>query len=226
MNMPLAHPMLHQWPITPADALPLALWTAAEIVAATGGIEAALVAYNGGPERAKEWIKSNFDDKVLPAETRKYYKAVMARLPGYRENNGKGDPNEPMPTLTAQGNHIAEVRAFLTAYFGNERDGQPLTDPMRTVTSKQRFGLVTVEGIEYQIVDIGLRMLRPRELYRAQGFPDDYVIAPIVRGKAMPVSAQVKLCGNSVPPQLSEALVRANFATEAAPKRRRKAVLA
>lgn len=60
--------------------------------AATGGIEAALVAYNGGPERAKAWIKSNFDDKVLPAETRKYYKAVMARLPGYRENNGKGDP--------------------------------------------------------------------------------------------------------------------------------------
>lgn len=146
---------------------------------------------------------------------------VTGHLTQFRgSNNGKGDPNEPMPTLTAQGNHIAEVRAFLTAYFGNERDGQPLTDPMRTVTSKQRFGLVTVEGVEYQIVDIGMRMLSPRELLRAQfgRFADDYVLTGTQE-------QQIAGIGNSVCPELAEALVRANCsAVLTGSSKRRKAV--
>lgn len=61
-----------------------------------GGPEAALVAYNAGPGVAKKWIESGFDDSVLPAETRKYYKQIMARLPGNpaRGSDVKGDPNK------------------------------------------------------------------------------------------------------------------------------------
>ena len=86
---------------------------------------------------------------------------------------------------------------------------------MHTVTTKDRFGLVTVRGEEYAIVDIGLRMLSPRELYTAQGFPASYRIDADASGKPFTKTAQVRMCGNSVCPPLSEALVRANFAHEA-----------
>lgn len=72
--------------------------------------------------------------------------------------------------------HLGEVRAFLMKYYGNEKSGVSLSEPLGTVTTNDRFGLVTVEGCNYQIVDIGMRMLQPHELYRAQGFPDWYVI--------------------------------------------------
>jgi DNA (cytosine-5)-methyltransferase 1 len=130
---------------------------------------------------------------------------------------------EPMPTITASGLHAAEVRAFLCAYYGNEKDGGSLHDPARTVTSKDRFGLVTVEGVEYQIADIGMRMLAPRELYRAQGFPDSYRIDVEYNGKPMTKTAQVRMCGNSVCPPLAAAIVRANLFGEtfaAVPKER------
>jgi DNA (cytosine-5)-methyltransferase 1 len=117
----------------------------------------------------------------------------------------------PMATISAQGLHLAEVRAFLIAYYGNERDGASLTEPMRTTTSKERFGLVTVHGEEYVIADIGLRMLTPRELYRAQGFPDHYEIAPEFEGKPLSKTAQVRMCGNSVCPPNAAAMVRAQF---------------
>jgi DNA (cytosine-5)-methyltransferase 1 len=116
-----------------------------------------------------------------------------------------------MATVSAPGLHIAEVRAFLVAYYGNERDGAALTEPMRTTTSKERFGLVTVHGEEYVIADIGLRMLTPRELYRAQGFPEDYDIAPEFEGKPLSKTAQVRMCGNSVCPPLAAAMARAQF---------------
>jgi DNA (cytosine-5)-methyltransferase 1 len=78
----------------------------------------------------------------------------------------------PLPTITSDGGgHASLVASFLTAYYGNEKDGGSLFDPMRTVTSKDRLALVTVNSVEYVIVDIGMRMLVPRELYRAQGFP-------------------------------------------------------
>lgn len=117
---------------------------------------------------------------------------------------------EPMPTVTATGQHVGEVRAFLLKYYGNDRNGQGLADPMHTVTSRDRLGLVTVEGEDYQIIDIGMRMLTPRELFRAQGFPEGYVIDPIVDGKRLTKTAQVRMCGNSVSPPVARALVAAN----------------
>lgn len=120
------------------------------------------------------------------------------------------DLRRPIGTVTAVDHHSL-VRAFLVAYYGNEREGISLNDPMRTVVSRDRFGLVTVWGQEYAIADIGLRMLQPRELYRAQGFPDSYVIEAGADGAAMPKDAQVRMCGNSVCPPLARAIVAANY---------------
>jgi DNA (cytosine-5)-methyltransferase 1 len=140
--------------------------------------------------------------------------------------------DEPLRTVLAGANHHALVMAFLTKYFGNARAGQGCDGPLHTITSKARFGLVTVRGQDYVIVDIGLRMLTPRELYRATGFPESYRIDPLVtrerktkggRTKVYQVrlgkSGQTKMCGNAVPPMLPAALVRANFPEECAPAR-------
>ena len=89
--------------------------------------------------------------------------------------------------------------------------GQNLQEPLDTVPTHDRFGLVTIEGVDYQIVDIGLRMLEPRELYGCQGFPDDYIIDHDYTGKTYPRSEQVLRCGNAVCPQIPSALVRANL---------------
>jgi DNA (cytosine-5)-methyltransferase 1 len=117
----------------------------------------------------------------------------------------------PLHTVQAGGNHYAQVNAFMVAYYGNEKDGGTMKDPMRTLTAKERFGLVTVHGEPYAIADIGMRMLAPRELYRAQGFPDDYIINPVVDGRQLPKDAQVRCVGNSVCPPVAAALARAQF---------------
>jgi DNA (cytosine-5)-methyltransferase 1 len=120
--------------------------------------------------------------------------------------------DEPLRALTAQGYHAAQVAAFLTKYYGTG-DGTEVSDPMHTATTKDRFGLIAVEieGEPYVIADIGMRMLTPRELFRAQGFPDSYIIDPEFNGKKLTKTAQIRMCGNSVCPQVSEALVRANL---------------
>ena len=118
--------------------------------------------------------------------------------------------NEPVHTVSAQGLHHGEVRAFLTKYYGT--DGTPeMLEPLHTVTTKDRFGLVTIKGEPYAIVDIGLRMLAPRELYRAQGFPESYVIDRGAAGEPITKTAQVRMCGNSVCPPLARALVSCNY---------------
>lgn len=117
---------------------------------------------------------------------------------------------EPLQTLTAGGLHYGEVRAFLLKYYGTG-EGQIMNDPLGTVTTRDRFGLVTVHGVEYQIVDIRMRMLEPRELFNAQGFPCDYIIDHDDAGNPMSKSEQTAKCGNSVSPVIPEALVRANL---------------
>lgn len=119
------------------------------------------------------------------------------------------DVRKSLPTVTAGGLHIGEVRAFLTKYYGTAV-GQKIDSPAPTVTTKDRIGLVTVSGVNYRISDIGMRMLTPRELFRAQGFNDNYVIDPICNGKPLTKTAQVRMCGNSVSPWPAMALVQAN----------------
>lgn len=124
---------------------------------------------------------------------------------------------EPLHTVSAQGTHHAEVLAFLIKYYGVDQDPR-LEEPMHTVTTRDRFGLVTVKGQSYQIVDIGLRMLTPRELYRAQGFPENYQIERGGDGRVLTKTAQVRMCGNSVCPPMARAYVAANY-TEAVNER-------
>lgn len=96
-----------------------------------------------------------------------------------------------------------EVRAFLDRYVGERSD--------RTLFSSGPEHEVTVHGERYAIADIGMRMLVPRELFRAQGFPADYAIDIEHEGKALPKTTQIALAGNSVCPPLAEAIVRAQF---------------
>ncbi|MFP7325644.1 DNA cytosine methyltransferase [Serratia marcescens] len=162
--------------------------------------------------------------------------------------------NAPAPTLTAGGNHIGHVTAYLQKYYGNEKDGIDVDAPMHTVPTHDRFGLTEVKCEptlitddqrynawccarlmdefsddpddrhlfpaprpqfiqvgEYMVVDICMRMLEPRELYNANGFPRSYIIDQDIDGTRWPKSEQVARCGNSVPPPFAEALVRANM---------------
>lgn len=136
---------------------------------------------------------------------------VTSHLVKLRGTCQHGQPvTEPMPTVTAGGLHIGEVRAFLLKYYGTD-SAIPCSEPLHTVTTRDRFGLVTVRGEDYQIVDIGMRMLEPHELFAAQGFPADYVIDHDATGKKFTKTAQVARCGNAVCPPLAAALVRANL---------------
>lgn len=119
-------------------------------------------------------------------------------------------PLQPMPTVTAGGGHIAEVRAFLTKYYGQGGQDQDCRDPLHTVPTKARFGLVTVHGEPWQIGDVGIRMLTPRELFRAQGFPDSYVIDHGHDGRKFSKAKQIRMCGNSVSPPWAAAHIAAN----------------
>jgi DNA (cytosine-5)-methyltransferase 1 len=112
-------------------------------------------------------------------------------------------------TLSPERDRRESVRAFLVAYYGSEREGQSLFDPIRTVPTKDRFGLVTIHGQDYAITDIGMRMLSPRELFNAQGFPADYIIDLECDGKRLTKTQQIELAGNSVCGQVAEALVSA-----------------
>jgi DNA (cytosine-5)-methyltransferase 1 len=139
---------------------------------------------------------------------------VTSNMIKLRGTSTAAGTDEPLGTVSAGGQHHAEVRAFLLSYYGTDQAPE-IDGPLATVTSRDRFGLVTIHGQDYQIVDIGLRMLQPRELFRAQGFPDDYIIGDDpAQGLKLTKSAQVRMCGNSVCPPMAKALILANFAHE------------
>ena len=151
-------------------------------------------------------------DEPLPTVTAIDHNALCAVTVTQFNNHCKGQSvDKPLNTLTAQTNHFGEVRAFLVKYYSNGDGGSGCDKPAPTITAKDRLGLVTVRGQDYAIVDIGLRMLTPRELFDAQGFPDDYIIDVDADGKPYPKSEQVARCGNAVCPPIPAALVRANL---------------
>nr|WP_245208447.1 DNA cytosine methyltransferase [Serratia fonticola] len=158
-------------------------------------------------------------DPAHTVTTVDHHALVTSNLIKMRGTNIGQEVTGPLQTVTAGGNHFGEVRAFLLKYYGNEKEGVSLTDPLHTVTTNDRFGLVTVEGIDYQIVDIGMRMLQPHELYAAQGFPSWYIIDQDYKGKKYAKDKQVARCGNAVPPPFAEALVRANLPEMCVPRR-------
>ncbi|WP_404938946.1 DNA cytosine methyltransferase [Pseudomonas sp. JDS08PS003] len=151
---------------------------------------------------------------------------VTANLLHLRGNCDAKDCAEPLHTVSAAGTHhgvveytlspeheegALRVAAFLISYYGTE-NVSAAGDPTPTITTKDRLGLVTVtiKGTPYVIVDICLRMLQPAELYKAQGFPADYIISHGADGKPFTKTQQVHMCGNSVSPPPMAALARAN----------------
>lgn len=149
---------------------------------------------------------------------------------GFYQGAGN-DARDPVSTITASGSQqrlvsagLAElspdqeagalrVAAFLVKYYGTGANVPTLRDPVDTVTTRDRLALVTVviKGTPYVIVDIGLRMLKPHELYRAQGFPPDYIIDRTANGTPLTTSAAVRMVGNSVSPPPLRALAEANL---------------
>lgn len=121
------------------------------------------------------------------------------------------EDRERTRNISNSGVSSGEFQAHTLIKYYGQGTGQDIEEPLDTVTSRDRFGLVTIEGVDYQIVDIGLRMLEPRELYGCQGFPDDYIIDHDYTGKTYPRSEQVRGCGNAVCPPIPAALVRANL---------------
>jgi DNA (cytosine-5)-methyltransferase 1 len=145
--------------------------------------------------------------------------------------------DKPLGTVVACGAKHALVAAFLTKHYGGVV-GHDLERPIGTVTTQDHHALtaaalapiadrraevdaflrahgieprpIRVDGEDYAIADLGSRMLAPRELARAQGFPDDYVLERGAGGSPLTKTDQIALVGNSVCPPLAEAIVRAN----------------
>jgi len=145
---------------------------------------------------------------------------VAAHLTHFHSSNvgSGGDVRQPLKTITAGGRHAGLVASFLVKYYGEGGQWQGCGEPLGTVTTRDRYGLVVVDiqGASYVLADIGMRMLTQREQFRAQGFPESYVIGDRpADGLKLTKTAQQKMCGNSVCPGLAEALVRANAPAEA-----------
>lgn len=126
--------------------------------------------------------------------------------------------DEPMPTITAGGQHVGEVKTTLAVDGYDEQRAQLVLEFLKEYCGEDNTGLVTIDGVVYRIVDIGMRMLQPHELYRAQGFPEWYIIDQDYRGVKYAKDRQVARCGNAVPPPFAEALVRANLPELCQPK--------
>lgn len=155
--------------------------------------------------------------------------AFLSRQFGASIGHGAG---EPMGTITAGGGGktalvecqlsqedeqgALRVAAFLMRYHSTGGQWANLNEPLTTVTTRDRLALVTVwiSGEPWVIVDIRLRMLTPRELYRAQDFPDNYIIEYGIDEDGQRIelskSAQIRMCGNSVNPVPAAAFLRCN----------------
>lgn len=153
-------------------------------------------------------------DAPLDTVTAKDHNSLVTAHIMTMRNNMDGQPiDEPLTTISCSGAHHAEVQAFLVKYFSTGA-AKSVNEPLDTVTTKDRFALVTIHGEEYIITDIKMRMLQPRELFNAQGFPSDYIIDHDADGHPYVKSKQVARCGNAVTPQVPAALVRANLPEE------------
>lgn len=154
----------------------------------------------------------SLDEPAHSVTTVDHHAVVASHLVKLRGTCRDGQrTNEPMPTVTAGGQHVGEVKTTLAADGYDEHRAQQTLEFLRQYCGEDCDGLVTVDGITYRIVDIGMRMLQPHELYRAQGFPEWYIIDQDYSGKKYAKDKQVARCGNAVPPPFAEALVRANL---------------
>lgn len=171
-----------------------------------GLVAAFLAKHNGGHEATGQALA-----EPIHAITGRDTKAVVAaHLSVFRQNSNGQGVDEPMRTLTSGGGRgggsMALVAAFLVQYYSQGTQDQALEGPLATIVTRARHGLVTVsiDGADYAVVDIGMRMLEPRELANAQGFSPEYVLTGTK-------SQQIARIGNSVCPPVAAAMVGANL---------------
>lgn len=176
---------------------------------------AAFLAQHNGGERMQNAAGRSADAPLSTLTTRGTQQQIVAASLLSMHGNARRDSSieAPHPTLCAGGQHSAMIAAFLQKYYGQGL-GQEAGTPLHTLGTRDTFGLVTVEidGQTYAITDIGMRMLTPREQFRAQGFPETYIIDRAPDGRAMTKTEQTRMCGNSVAPPVAAALARANCA--------------
>ncbi|MDV2441682.1 DNA cytosine methyltransferase [Acinetobacter gerneri] len=162
-------------------------------------------------------VGSDITEPVHTITAKDHNSLVISHLSKMKNNCIGQSLDGPIHTMTTI-NQFAEVRAFLTAYYGNDKDGNSVKEPLRTIPTRDRFGLVMVDKVEYQITDIGFRMLQPVELFKAQGFPNSYIFEKGLDKHGNEIrltkTEQTRMVGNSVPPDLSRVLVEANFKHE------------
>ncbi|MDH7608707.1 DNA cytosine methyltransferase [Raoultella ornithinolytica] len=152
------------------------------------------------------------DEPVHSVTTVDHHALVTSHLVKLRGTCRDGQrADEPMPTITAGGQHVGEVKTTLAVEDYDEERAQQVLAFLREYCGEDSTGLVDIAGVTFRIVDIGMRMLQPHELYRAQGFPEWYIIDRDYRGVKYAKDKQVARCGNAVPPPFAEALVRANL---------------
>lgn len=162
-------------------------------------------------EQSKDVRGQTVDKPIMTVDSSNRYGLVSSFITQFNNNCEGQRVDKPLNTMTAQCNHFAKVNAFLVKYYEGDDNASSCREPIHTITAKDRMGLVTVRNEQYRIVDIGLRMLTPRELFDAQGFPPDYIIDVDADGNPYPKSEQVARCGNAVCPPIPAALVRANL---------------
>ena len=162
----------------------------------------------------------------LPTVTAIDHNAVCAaHVVKFKGDNVGTPPSEPLQTVTASagkeracsGGTFAVCKAYLTKIrSGDDLGHWPeiralLNEFCGYTLADDEVLLLEINGVLYYIADIGLRMLSPRELYNAMGFPPDYIIDRDYLGNEYKKSAQVARCGNAVCPPVASALVRANL---------------
>ena len=173
---------------------------------------ASLVKYYGNNQHGQ-----NIRDPLHTVISKDHEGLVTAHLVKMKGTNLGGPATEPVQTITAGGSHHGVVTTRITrADSGADLKHWPEIRELLNTYCGYDLGpedviLFKIGGVWYYISDIGLRMLTPRELYRANGFPDDYKIDRDYTGKAYGKSKQVARCGNAVPPPFAAELVRANL---------------
>lgn len=164
-------------------------------------------------ETAKSEVRGqSLHEPIMTIDSNPRYGLVSAFITKFYKTGIGQMVDVPLHTVTTSPGHFGIVSAFMIKYYGNSTVCD-VRLPIDTLTTKDRFGLVTVEmdGVTYAISDIFLRMLKPRETFNGQGFPEDYIIDRDADGKPYPAKEQTAKCGNAVPPPFAEALVRANL---------------
>lgn len=156
--------------------------------------------------------------RPLPTVTAVDHNAIQTAYMIKLKGDNLGEPvQESVPTITAGGGHhgIVTVQAAKAAPGADLKNWPQIRELLNQYCGyrldEDEVLLFRTGGEWYFMADIGLRMLTPRELYRANGFPDDYIIDHDYTGKPYGKSKQVARCGNAVPPPFATALVRANL---------------